>query len=192
MCWWTVSPLLVAPAEMGARAVYSSTCATGEAASASQRCVSIEFQLQGHRGSPPVWGLAFWAMGSTRVWPLVGSVAACPALPGRASRPPLGPGSHTSVPAGRQQPGSSGIAALANTLQTAQPPLCPPTSPAVPALPPAAEPGAGGAIPPLMNPAGVAGCPQTGRPDGFACGPLRKRIDPVSPGEKTRRQVEQI
>lgn len=101
------------------------------------RCrVSIEFQLQGHRGSPLVcrhprgdW-LALWGHGP----PCCQAGAGClwgawpPALSSFAvlHGHPSPTGSHTSVLAGQQQqPGSSRIAAVANTLQTAQPALPP-------------------------------------------------------------------
>lgn len=97
-------------------------------------------------------------------------------------------GSHTSVPAGRQQPGSSGIASSANTLQTPQPPLCPHPRPCLPFLRQRHwEPAA--AIPSPMNPAGVAGCHQTGlqrTPRSCAVWPFKKAYTSRFPRGKNK------
>lgn len=194
MCWWTVSPLLVAPAEMGAtRAVYSSTHATGEAASASQICLH-RVPAAGAQGKPtraqaPPWGLAFWGHGPP-CCPT--GLAACE----ERGPSPCAPWPCFRAPASLFPLGGSSPAPPASLLRQTP---CKPLSvhiPAVPALPPAAAPGPGGSDSLPNEPRGLSQAvtkPDSGaHPDRVPCGPLRKPIHPISPGEKTRRQVEQM
>lgn len=120
MCWQTLPLLLVAPAEMGAKAVYGSTCACQRGWQCQPATVApVSLNCRGtdeaHSCTGTFLGNDFLEPWATllqkrvleRVWLLV--LPSMASLHGHPSRM----GSHTS-PTGRQQPSSFGIALWAN------------------------------------------------------------------------------